>query len=162
MKLHKAIVLIGALALLLIIITSCTPTEPRDIFEERGALAGQAVSSGCRTIRVALCSSLSDGSVIIRDGAFARTYTSGCLGSTSVRTVRCLSSTQAESCISKCVLGCQRKACVMPLVVRQESQRVEVINESEPFPSSPEIRKDYTPRDEAEVLIDGQIVHRGS
>lgn len=146
MKLQKAVVLIGALALLLIIITSCAPSEPRDIFEERRTLAGQAVSSGCRTIQVASCSSLSDGSIIIRDGTFARTYSYGCMGSTSLQAVRCLSSTQAESCLSKCVLGCQRKACVVPLR------------------SSQEIRRDYniTPQEEAEVPKDMQIVYRGS
>ncbi|MBI2145846.1 hypothetical protein HYU22_00725 [Candidatus Woesearchaeota archaeon] len=165
MEVAKAVVFLGALTLIFLFVISCAPSEPRDIFEERGVIAGGASSSGCRTVRVDSCSSLPDGSVNIRDGTVARTYTSGCVGSSSLRDVRCRSATEAQSCISTCPFGCRQKTCAVPLPVRHEVQKIEAINESERLlNASTEIRIDYniTPREEVEVPKDMRIIYRGS
>ncbi len=139
----KKSMIVGLLLLVaVVLVVSCTPKEaapetasdtaaeeaPEELLgeEETGALAGQAINRGCRTVSVDSCVSNDDGSITvevkdkikkkgINIGTRTKNYGAKCLGSTAL-TYRCMEGGKPryEYCRTQCEAGerCEKGQCV--------------------------------------------------
>ena len=128
----KKILLFSLLVIALLFVVSCgqkeamTPEEEAQaaVFNEGGAMAGQAINRGCDISKVKTCTKEADGIKVEKEvkvsgkGMVTRTYTfkNTCAYHNTRNTMQytCPSSTQSQACSFQCQTGeqCQNGGCV--------------------------------------------------